>query len=252
MKLLAFCPGGAGHAGQLLVEAEVVLKGDRRVGHAFALDLHAFLGLDGLVQTIRPAAPVHKASGELIDDDHLAVLNDVLLVEVIEGMRLESGVDEAREAEVFRVVQVLDANRLFNLRSAFVRERDALVLDVDDVVYLLLEPGHDAGEGAVDLLGLLGRAADDERRARLVDQDRVDLVDNGIRMRRVFALHRLRQVLDHVVAQVVEAELVIGAVRDIGAISLATRGGPKVAEARVLEVRGRVVYVRGVVLEDAD
>ena len=126
------------------------------------------------------------------------------------------------------------------------------MLDVDDVVYLLLEPGHDAGEGAVDLLGLLGRAADDERRARLVDQDRVDLVDNGIRMRRVFALHRLRQVLDHVVAQVVEAELVIGAVRDIGAISLATGGGPKVAEARVLEVRGRVVYIGGIVLKDAD
>ena len=52
MELVALGPGRTGHAGQLLVEAEVVLQRDRRVGDALALDLDAFLRLDGLVQAV--------------------------------------------------------------------------------------------------------------------------------------------------------------------------------------------------------
>jgi hypothetical protein len=42
------------------------------------MDLHAFLGLDRLVQAVRPAPARHGAAGELVDDHHLAVLDDVL------------------------------------------------------------------------------------------------------------------------------------------------------------------------------
>jgi hypothetical protein len=42
--------------------------------------LHAFLGLDRLVQAVRPAAARHQAAGEFVDDDHLAVLHHVMLV----------------------------------------------------------------------------------------------------------------------------------------------------------------------------
>jgi hypothetical protein len=42
--------GGAGHAGQLVIHAEVVLEGDRGQGLVLALNLHALLGFQGLVQ----------------------------------------------------------------------------------------------------------------------------------------------------------------------------------------------------------
>ena len=45
--------GRAGHAGQLLVHAEVVLQRDRGERLGLALDLHALLGLDRLVQARR-------------------------------------------------------------------------------------------------------------------------------------------------------------------------------------------------------
>src|SRR5690606_16195658 len=67
----------------------------------------------------------------------------------------------------------------------------------------------------VELGRLVGRAGDDQRGARLVDQDRVDLVDDGVVQAALVAVglgHR------HVVAQVVEAELVVGAVGDVGAV----------------------------------
>ena len=63
----------AGHAGELLVEAEVVLDRDRRDGHVLRLDLHALLRLDRLVQALAPAPALHDAAGELVDDLDLAL-----------------------------------------------------------------------------------------------------------------------------------------------------------------------------------
>ena len=60
-----------------------------------------------------------------------------------------------------------------------------------------------------------GRAADDERRARLVDEDRVDLVHDA---EGVAALDHVLAAHGHVVAQVVEAELGVGAVGDVGVV----------------------------------
>ena len=58
----------------------------------------------------------------------------------------------------------------------------------------------------------LGRAGDDERRAGLVDEDGVDLVDDGIVMTALDAHVAAR---DHVVAQVVKAKLRVGTVREV-------------------------------------
>ena len=67
-----------GHARQLLVHAEIVLKGDRRERLVLALDLDVFLGFDRLVQAIGPAPAGHQAAGKLVDDDDFAVFHHVL------------------------------------------------------------------------------------------------------------------------------------------------------------------------------
>jgi hypothetical protein len=54
-ELEGFGIGRAGHAGQRLVHAEVVLEGDRGERLVLLADLDAFLGLDGLVQAVGPA-----------------------------------------------------------------------------------------------------------------------------------------------------------------------------------------------------
>ena len=76
----------------------------------------------------------------------------------------------------------------------------------------------EAGEGVVEVGRLLGGAGDDQRRARLVDQDVVDLVDDRVC---VLALDAVLQRGRHVVAQVVEAELRVGAVDDVAGVGLA-------------------------------
>ena len=74
---------------------------------------------------------------------------------------------------------------------------------------------------------MLGRAGDDQRGAGLVDQDRVDLVDDR---EVVAALHQLVRRPRHVVAQVVEAELVVGAVGDVALVGGAVLGGRPVGQ----------------------
>ena len=89
MKLVRLGLRRAGHARELLVEPEIVLNRDRREGLRFAVDLHAFLGLDGLVKAIAPAAAGHLAAGEVIDNDDLVFLDDVLDVLFVEAVGLE-------------------------------------------------------------------------------------------------------------------------------------------------------------------
>ena len=79
-------------------------------------------------------------------------------------------------------------------------------------------PGHarnKAVDADVQLRRILGGPRNDQRRARFVDQDRVDLVDDRIMQATLVALvFRYR----HVVAQVIETEFVVGAVSDVGVV----------------------------------
>ena len=218
----------ARHAGQLAVHAEVVLEGDRRVRLVLRLDLDALFRLDGLVQALGPAATGHQAAGELVDDDHLAVLHDVLLV------AMEQGVGAQRRVQVVHQDDVGGRIKALAFREQSHPRQDGfelLVAGLGDVhlVRLLVDP-----EVAVALFVLLprqelrhvvhsnvgvgvvlGRPGDDQRGARFVDQDRVDLVDDRVGES---ALAVVRHRVLHVVAQVVEPELVVRPVGDVGGV----------------------------------
>ena len=99
--------GRAGHAGELLVEAEVVLERDRGDRLVLLAHPHAFLGLDRLVQAVRPAPARHRAAGEFIDDDDLAAAHDVFDVALVERVRAQRRVQVMHQADVGGVVQAL-------------------------------------------------------------------------------------------------------------------------------------------------
>ena len=181
--------------------------------------------------------PGIRAAGELVDDDDAAVLDHVVDVEAEQRVRAQPLMDVVEQRHVGRVVEAVrlghEAMRqhLLRLGHAGLGQRDRLVLLVDDVVAgglerfaifgldvrprhrALLQPRNDPVDLVIEVGRFLGRARDDERRPRLVDEDAVDLVDDR---EVVSALHHRRELELHVVAQVVEAELVVGAVGDVG------------------------------------
>ena len=144
-------------------------------------------------------------------------------------MRLERLLDMVVPLDVLRLVHVADAEQPFDVQNAFFGQGRGTMLFVDGeiaggvLLARLLAFDHFAAlqvrddfVGFVVLIGrFLARAGDDERRARFVDQDRIHFVDDGEVMP---ALHAVLQVELHVVAQVIEAEFVVGAVGDIGAV----------------------------------
>ena len=106
-ELVGLGGGGAGHAAQLLVEAEVVLEGHGREGHVLGADRDALLGLDRLVQTLAEPPSGHHPAGELVDQHDLAVADDVVLVLVEEHMRPERLVDVVDDVGALGVVELL-------------------------------------------------------------------------------------------------------------------------------------------------
>ena len=214
--------GRSGHAGELVVHAEVVLERDRGEGLVLLFDLHALLRLDRLVDALGPAPTFEDAAGELVDDLHLAALHDVVLVALVELLGLQRHRELVDEVGLDVVVQVVDLEGGLDLLDAgFERHDDALVL-FHLVVDVALEAAHDRGEPVVELGGVGDAPGDDQRRAGLVDEDRVDLVDDAVVVAAL--LHLVGLGLRHVVAQVVEAHLVVGAVRDVGLVALALLG----------------------------
>ena len=226
-----------------------------REGHALALDAQAFLGLDRLVQALAPAPARHLSTGELVDDDDLAFLDDVVAVALVQRVGTQRLLEVAGQPRV-GVVHVLDAEPALHLLDAFLGRGDGLVLEVDEVVAALLvafraplETRHEAGEREVQVRRLLGLAADDERRPRLVDEDVVDLVDDP---EAALALDPLVELEDHVVAQVVEPELVVGAVGDVGRVRLAPGDRAQVEQPLVGRRVVGLVHERRVVGDHPD
>src|SRR4029434_9562904 len=116
---------------------------------------------------------------------------------------------------VLGVVKIVDAEQLFHVGDARFRQDGGPAFFVDGVVGFLLQMGNDLVDPVILVRRILGRAGDDQGRTGLVDQDRVHLVDNGVVK---LPLHALGEVELHVVAQIVEAVLVVGAVGHVGAI----------------------------------
>ena len=214
---------GAGHARQLGIHAEIVLEGDRRQRLVLRLDLHAFFGLDRLVQAVRPAPAFHHAAGELIDDDDLVVLHDVIGITLEHVHRAQRLVDVVNHLRVLDVVEVLGLEQaafdqqLFELFGAILGQLDVALLFVL-FVPVLGEGLHHLVDRKVEVRLVLSRSRNDQRGTRLVDQDRIDFIDDREIER---PLHHLPAFVLHVVAQVIEAELVVGRIGDIRIIRIA-------------------------------
>ena len=155
------------------------------------------------MQAVTPTATWHQTPRELVHDHDATVFDHVVHVEMEQRVRPEPLMNMVEQGHVDRVVQTAGVRRetmaehLLRLGHAALGKRDGLVFLVDDVVAgrfellavlrfdialsdrALLQPRDDAIDFVIQIGGFLGRAGDDERGARFVDQDAVDFVDDG-------------------------------------------------------------------------
>ena len=219
----------AGHAGEFRIHAEVVLEGNGGKGLRLILHPHAFLGFHRLMKAVAPAPPRHQTPGELVDDHHLAILNDVISIHLIERVRPQRLLHVVVHLDHRGVVEILDAEQLLHLMDALFGKRHRALLFIDgEIARIALHAGligivdfaflqkRNDGVRADELVGgAFGRSRDNEWGARFIDEDRIDLIHDGIG---VFALDAILQAKLHVVAEVIEAEFVVRAVGNVAAV----------------------------------
>ena len=139
----------AGHAGELGVEAEVVLKGNGRERPALTLDFDALFGFDRLVEALAVAPAQHQPAGELVNDDDLAVLDYVVAVALVQGVGPQGLLDVVNLGDAAVGVDVFYAEQLFHLGDTRFGQGGRTHLLVNVVVFVFLQPGHKFSELAV-------------------------------------------------------------------------------------------------------
>ena len=142
--------GRACHPRQLVVHAEVVLQGDGGPGVVLLLDLDPLLGLHRLVQPVRPAPALQDAAGELVDDLHLAVLDDVVLVPLVQLLGPQRLLELVHVVDGDCVVHVVHAQLAFHLLDAGLGGDDGPLLLVDLVVVVARQVPGDGRELVVE------------------------------------------------------------------------------------------------------
>ena len=226
-EFLSLGGGCAGHAAQLVVKAEVILERDGGERDVLWLDRHSFLGLDRLMQPVRQAATAHHAAGEFVDQHHFAIAHDILLIAGEQLVRPQSLRDVMHQRGAFRVVKALAFRQQPRVQQPVFDEFVA-VIGIGDVACLFIQLVVIFGQfrdqlvnGGVEIGPILRRTRDDQRCARLINQNTVHLIDDCVEMA---ALRHLFDRGFHVVAQIVKAQLVVRGIGDIGAVSLALLG----------------------------
>ena len=171
------------------------------------------------MQTVVVPTSFEGTAGVLVDDEHFLPCHDVVFITLEQFLGLDGVVQVRDERGVRRLVEIVDAEAVFHLLDAGGENRNGALLFVDLVILVARERFHHPGEDGEPFLRVLCGARDDERRTGFVDENRVDLVDDGVV---VPALHHIFLAQRHVVAQIVEAEFVVSAVRDVGCIGVTT------------------------------
>ena len=233
LVLLRLCR--TGHAGFLLIFIEEVLEGNGRQSLGLALYLYIFLCFDTLMQTVIEPTSRHDTSGELIYDQYFIVLYHVILIPVHQRMGLQSLQHGMLDLDILGIRQVFDMEELLDLGNTLFCKNDILVLLIykEITVFLYgishngihltdlggcgttLHPACDVVAHFIDIRGLSALSGNDQRRTRLIDQDGVHLVDDAVMQR---ALNQLLLVDDHVITQVIKAQLVICDIGDIAVV----------------------------------
>ncbi len=233
-KFLLLCHSGARHAGKLLILAEIVLEGNSGKGFALPRDLHPFLGLNGLVQAFVIPPPEHQAPGKFVNDNHLAIFHHIVLILVHNAPGPDGLVYMVLDADIIRVGQVFNVKIVFRFFHAPAGKGTGFELLIDNIIIFVIQlvivllfvsflhPDRLQGfsQGICPLVKdicFIAMPGNNQGGAGLVNEDGVHLVHNGVM---VAPLHFILLADNHIVPQVVKAQLVIGGIGDVAGIRL--------------------------------
>mmetsp|Transcript_2821 Transcript_2821/g.8426 ORF Transcript_2821/g.8426 Transcript_2821/m.8426 type:complete len:301 (+) Transcript_2821:2052-2954(+) len=166
------------------------------------------------MQPVTPAPPRHGPPGKLIHNHHLPALGDIAHVFQKQLLRLDR-IDQKRRPLLPRIVQIRDLQHILRGLVPLLRQQHIPLLLVHRIMHVLHQNTRNLIRFYVLLRRFLRRPGDDQRRARLINQDRVHLVDDAKVETAGRPQHELVWILREVIAQVIKPKLRVGHVGDV-------------------------------------
>ena len=105
LKFHSFSVCSTRHTGQLIVQPEQVLEGDRCEGLILLLDWNSFFGFNSLVKAFPPTPPCHHTPGELIDNYDLTIANDVINITLKQGVGTQCCIQMVHQTDVANIIE---------------------------------------------------------------------------------------------------------------------------------------------------
>ena len=215
-EFLFLCKCGTSHTALLCVFIKEVLEGDSSKCLTLPVDLHMLLCLDRLMQTVRITSTWHDTSGELIDNKNLVILYHIILVTEHQIVCPQSKNNIVLNLQILRIRQVLNVEEILHFLDSVLCQVDRFFLLIDNEIaglfdFLTQNSVHLGKLAAclaslhlscqniacfIELRGLAALSGNNQRSPRLVNQNGVDLIDNGIFEP---SLYELLFIDDHVV-----------------------------------------------------
>ena len=127
-KFVLFGFGCTSHTAELCIHAEEVLEGDCGKSLVFTADDHSFLCFDCLVQAFVVSSANHDTAREFINDEHFAVVDDIVTVTLHHIVSLQGLLDMMIEFGVVYIGEVVKFEIFFRLLHALVGEHNRLFL----------------------------------------------------------------------------------------------------------------------------
>ena len=191
------------------------MQGNRRKSAVFALYPYVFFRFDRLMQPVAETTSRHNAAGEFVDDKHLSVLHDVIDVLFHYDVGFHRLIDIVVKRGVVKVGKVLHPKEFLGFRDAFVGEIDRLFLFFVGVIFAFFQRPCESVCADIHIARFIAASRNDKGCARFVDEYAVHFVHD---CKGVSALYAVFFRDRHIVAKVIEAELVVRAVSYIGVI----------------------------------
>ena len=231
LELLPFCHSGTSHAGQLVIETEVVLESDRGKSLRLISNLHPFLGLNRLVEPLVIAAAIHDTPGELINDKDLTILDHIVDISPHHAPCLKRLVDMVGQGGILDIGQVHHIKGPLSFFNTPCSQGGRLSLLIDDIVGinvsnlfffvvhacdpLIFQPGNEQVSRHIELARGLTLPGNNKWGPGLINKDGIDFVHDG---ECVAPLDLLSETKRHIVSEVVKPKFIVGAIGDVGGI----------------------------------
>ena len=235
-ELFFFCKSRTCHTALLLKFIKQVLECDRRKRLALSAHFYVFLRLNRLMQPVRITSSRHDTSCKFIDDHNLSFcIHNIVLIFKHQIMRAQSKDNIMLDLQIFRIGKIFNMEEfLYFLNSVFCQV-NCLFLFIDNKITRLFDIlSHNrihlgefsaclatfklTGKNITRFIKLCRFSAlpgNNKRRSRLVDQNRVNLIDD----RKIqTSLYELFFIYDHVVTQLVKSEFIIRYISNIAVI----------------------------------